>query len=308
MLRLVEQALDAVERLRELVAEGAVVEQAGEQPRPGLDLEGDPLQALRGADQRSLETAAVRGVAGELAEDPLAALHPPEDGVERVGDHHDVVHHVLARGDQGVDVGGLRRPDLSLLGDRRVGRRAGVDVDVLVPQQADGLDPRPRRGLLREHSLGIGREAQPRRVVALDAEPDADRLLPRVLGEHDLLDRPHVDAVELHRAAGLEPRDRAELHEVAALVREEVALRADHEDPHRQDENGGEDHQADADLAALRRHARAPPRVPRGRRGSRPAARRRSARPPARCRGRPACRRPAGRCGRPPGGPGGCRG
>ena len=54
MLRLVEQRLEAVERLGELVGQGAVVEQAGEQPLAVLDLEGDPLQALRGADQRPL--------------------------------------------------------------------------------------------------------------------------------------------------------------------------------------------------------------------------------------------------------------
>jgi hypothetical protein len=173
---------------------------------------------VEGGDELGGHLAIGLDVLGQLAEDALAALHAPQDGRQLLGDPRDVVHQVLARGAQTVDVGDRRGADRAPLRDLGKLRRARGDLDVLVAQQAEGAD------------AGHRVLADARGEALLDADADLDLVLAHVLREVDGGDRADPDAVELHVAPLLQSGDGVEADEVLVLGREQVAPLADGED------------------------------------------------------------------------------
>ena len=89
-----------------------------------------------------------------------------------------IMARLHGRGDELIDAGLLRGGDLAAGRDLRELGRSRVDRDVLVPQQAQGLDPRRRvpadplrQSLARLGTIEAGKAAD---MVLLDANPLAD--------------------------------------------------------------------------------------------------------------------------------------
>ena len=215
-----------------------------------------------------------------------------------------VLHHVAARRHQLLEVGGGRRRDLPLVGDHGIAQGAGVELDVLVSQQAECLDAR-LGGLGRLGARRLG-SAQPLAVAAVDLEPDGDLPLLGALRQDHLVDAADVDAVERHRAAVGEAVGVGQADEVAGLAHEQVAAVADDQQPGGEHREGAEDQQADFQLTAAC-HCRVSPPTP-ARPGNRRAPGRWSC-PRRPSRRRSGSRPPTGRrCGRRRAGPGRDRG
>ena len=147
------------------------------------------------------------GVAGQLAEEPLAALHAAEDRVDSEWEISTTLS--ITSSPEAIRASTLVGCAAGICPSSGIDRVSGEPELISM-----NLSPSRPRVLMRAREAtwlldqAVAGPTGPRMravVLLVDADPDPDVLLLRVLGQDHLLDRPHVDAVELHRAAGLEP-------------------------------------------------------------------------------------------------------
>src|SRR5262249_3622484 len=142
------QALDRLdrggERLRRLAAVLLVDQELADEALARLDAAQHGRYRVEGAVQAVAQPLALLAVGGDRAEEPLALLGTPEDRPERLGDGREVGERLAAALEELLEARARRRRDLAADRHLRLLGRAARELDVLVAEQAAGLDGRAR--------------------------------------------------------------------------------------------------------------------------------------------------------------------
>ena len=201
--------------------------------------------ALRLLPRRSLSSLSLV----RAPRNPFALLGPAEDVLQGPRDGREVREQVAAAFQQLLDA---RRPapagsspPISTSGSSAV---PPFELDVLVAEQADRLDRRPRPShQLARLDLAL---AQPGRGPPVHVVHDPDRPVGRVGREDDLDHVADRHAVQPHGVARHEARRGVESRLVRELLDEEVRPLPDHENADHDGEERDQDDEADAEALA----------------------------------------------------------